>query len=53
MVVEPKTVPHPGSVMDPPVVDPKMAIDPDAARSPSGEPGERDREPSQQEGTPR
>lgn len=27
---QPETVPHPDSVVTPPVVDPKMAIDPDA-----------------------
>lgn len=30
IVKQPETVPHPGSVVTPPVVDPKMAVDPDA-----------------------
>lgn len=30
MVKQPDTVPPPGSVVEPPVVDPKMAIDPEA-----------------------
>ena len=30
MVKQPETVPHPDSVMTPPVIDPKMAIDPEA-----------------------
>jgi hypothetical protein len=30
MVVQPETVPHPDSVVTPPVIDPKMAIDPKA-----------------------
>lgn len=30
MVKQPETVPHPDSVVTPPVIDPKMAIDPEA-----------------------
>lgn len=30
MVKEPQTVPHPDSVVTPPVIDPKMAVDPEA-----------------------
>ncbi|BFU89638.1 MAG: hypothetical protein NTAFB01_08250 [Nitrospira sp.] len=30
MVKQPETVPHPGSVVTPPVIDPKMAVDPEA-----------------------
>ena len=30
IVKQPETVPHPDSVVTPPIVDPKMAVDPDA-----------------------
>ncbi|HEU5091879.1 MAG TPA: hypothetical protein VFT30_04295 [Nitrospira sp.] len=30
MVKQPETAPHPDSVVTPPVIDPKMAIDPEA-----------------------
>jgi hypothetical protein len=30
MVKQPETVPHPDSVVNPPVIDPKMAVDPAA-----------------------
>lgn len=30
MVIQPDTIPHPDSVVTPPVIDPKMAIDPEA-----------------------
>jgi hypothetical protein len=30
MVIQPETIPHPDSVVNPPVIDPKMAIDPEA-----------------------
>jgi len=33
MVKQPETVPHPDSVVTPPVVDPKMAINPDQPAS--------------------
>jgi len=41
MVKQPETVPHPDSVVTPPVVDPKMAINPEAASPQPVEPSER------------
>lgn len=39
MVKQPETVPHPDSVVTPPVVDPKMAVNPD--EPPETQPNER------------
>jgi hypothetical protein len=44
MVKQPETVPHPDSVVTPPVVDPKMAINPEAASPQPVEPPERPNE---------
>jgi hypothetical protein len=42
MVKQPETVPHPDSVVTPPVVDPKMAINPETGTPPAvEEPSER------------
>jgi hypothetical protein len=41
MVKQPETVPHPDSVVTPPVVDPKMAINPETGAPPPVEPSER------------
>ncbi len=40
MVVEPETVPNPESVIHPPVVDPKMAINPDEMSPQTTDPSE-------------
>jgi hypothetical protein len=40
MVKQPDTIPHPDSVVTPPVVDPKMAINPEAASPQPIEPPE-------------
>lgn len=53
MVVQPETVPNPESVIHPPVVDPKMAVNPDEM-SQSADPSERpNRNRSEQEGAER
>ena len=44
MVKQPETIPHPDSVVNPPVVDPKMAINPETASPQSVEPPERPNE---------
>jgi hypothetical protein len=41
MVKQPETIPDPNSVVNPPVVDPKMAINPEAAPPQPVEPSER------------
>jgi hypothetical protein len=41
MVKQPETIPHPDSVVTPPVVDPKMAINPEASSPQPVEPPER------------
>jgi hypothetical protein len=41
MVKQPETIPHPGSVVTPPEVDPKMAINPEASPPHALEPSER------------
>jgi hypothetical protein len=41
MVKQPETIPHPDSVVTPPVVDPKMAINPEASPPHALEPSER------------
>jgi hypothetical protein len=41
MVKQPETIPDPNSVVNPPVVDPKMAINPETAAPQSADPSER------------
>lgn len=47
MVKQPETLPHPDSVVTPPVVDPKMAVNPD---QPATE--QQDRKPAPRERPP-
>ena len=48
MVKQPDTIPHPDSVVTPPVVDPKMAINPEEASPQPVEPERPNPDQSQQ-----